>query len=494
MSLQNTKQTLRIPRTLCKEFEERSIDMDILLADYCPDVTAILKCMIRPVITARYQSGDRYSVDGITTVRVLYLTEDRQTVHCFEALQPFNVHFRMNGAVHYYTDIKTDYVNCRAVSPRRIDIHGAFRVFLTACGEGTASVFSDPHDRNVFCQTHTVTSSIPMCEAEKAFLVDETIDLGVCADRLLYCDCVVDRCESKILTNKMIVKGTLRLKAAYGIDTQLCRNEQEIPFSQILDVDGLTEEWDCDTTVTVGECETHLQQNENGSSLLFFNCKLMACARCSKQESDEVVLDAYSVEHPLMCDTTPIETCVCHETHTSATSMQETLSLSDGICAIDDVFAELKGYEIRQTENDSCLTVCVLVGMITRDQAGYLGYCEKTVDFETPFKENGQDVHVRLLSVAASVYGDQVRIQAETETVCRVTQKETLNVVTDVAEDLKQSFPRCAASIRIVYADAGETLWQIAKTHHSSVEEIAAENDLSSPVITTATMLMIPTV
>lgn len=125
--------------TLFDDFDERPVDCDFVLPDYCPDIAAVLKCTLKPVIQSKQLSGDRMLVDGQANIRVMYLDEARKCVRCCEFSQPFTSTFAvksmgLNPCVR--ATAKTDYVNCRATSPRRLDVHGAFTVKLKITAEG----------------------------------------------------------------------------------------------------------------------------------------------------------------------------------------------------------------------------------------------------------------------------------------------------------------------------------------------------------------------
>lgn len=489
MELHEATNTIRVSKQLCHEFEEKAVDVDILLPDYCPAVSAILKCMMRPVVTARFQSGDRYSVDGMTVIRILYMSEDRAAVHCHEMSQPFSVSFRSTGAVHHFVDIKTDYVNCRATGPRRFDIHGAFRVYLNAMGVGEVTAFADPETRDVFCQTRSVPCTIPLCEAEKSFMLDETIDLGASADRLLYGDMILHSCDYKALNNKMIVKGTVEVKAVYAKDEQTVTSSHEIPFSQIVDVEGLHDGWLCRVAVTVGESECYLQSNERGGSVLGVRAKLMACVFCSQNETVDVVLDAYSADYPLVCETMPLQVVAQGETQTVRSTVQQVTSIPEGVTQLLDIWGELKSYERKDADAMNC---CILVGMIACDASGQPGYYERTIDCEITGDNTSGDAMARLIQLNGTLADGGLRVRAEMEIGGCSSERHDLTVVSKVVRDHQQPYTKCPAAIRIVYAAAGETLWEIAKQHHASVSDILAENDLTEEEIAVPTMLMIP--
>ncbi len=492
MDWKETTRTIRIPKTVCNEFEERGVDLDIVLPDYCPDITAILKYVMKPTITARHQSGDRYTVDGLVTVRILYLSEDRTTVHCYEATQPFSASFRCAGAVHYFVETKNEYVNCRAISPRRMDIHGAFRVHLCAVDNGEIEVFEDPCKQDVFCQKETVTSAVPMCEYEKNIVVNESINLGVQADNLVYTDITLSSSEHKVLTNKAIVKGILLLKAVYKKESSLHSLMQEIPFSQILDVEGLTDDKICETEICPCEQECVIRQNEAGVSVLEYNGKFNSIIRCSSRESASVVMDAYSVIEPLFCQTASLKLCDQSARQFQRVPFQGTVSVPEGLVGVEDQWCELKSCDMSEQADGKQLSFCVTVCMIGRNAEGHLGYYERTLDYNTVCEDAVTNARLRLIGSSCSVNGNQIRVQLDTELCCEYGENKTMTVVSAVAVDTKRAFNRPAATIRIVYANKGDSLWDIAKTHHSSVEHICAENDLTDKTIRSSMMLMIP--
>lgn len=488
MELHESKKTIRIGKQLFHDFEEKAVDADIVIPDYCPEVTAVLKCTMHPVVTARFQSGDRYSVDGVTMLRILYMSEDRVRVYCHELTQPFSVSFRCSEAVHHQVEIKNDYVNCRATGPRRFDVHGAFRVCLTAIGTSDVEVFADPQMNGVFCQTVPVVCTVPLCEAEKAFMIDETIELGVKTDRLLYGDITVDSCEYKALNHKMIVKGVLGIKAVCAQEDMTTTVHHEMPFSQIVDVDGLNDGWCCEVAVRVGESECYLQSDERGGSVLCVRSKLCACVYCGQNEDADVVVDAYSAEFPLACETAPLQITTKGNVYAVRRIVEQTVTVPEGVVTLRDVWGELKSCE---NKGDGVLSCCVLVGMIAADEDGQPRYYERTMDCEIVCDDADRD-QARVVRVDGTLTDGGMRVRADLEIHCCENESKHLSVVVNVVGDTKRTFAKSPAAIRIVYASAGETLWDIAKRHHANVEDILAENGLSDSVLASETMLMIP--
>lgn len=66
MDLKVTKQAVTINEVVLETTLEQSLECDIVLADYYPDILRILKCEICPKIIQTSVNGDRLVIDGFT--------------------------------------------------------------------------------------------------------------------------------------------------------------------------------------------------------------------------------------------------------------------------------------------------------------------------------------------------------------------------------------------------------------------------------------------
>ncbi len=483
-----SKRLLHVPHSMCDTFEERAVDMDIVLPDYIPEISAVLKCSLRPFITSRSQNGDRCTVDGTSEVRILYVDEDRKTVHGYVATQPFHVSFPCENAIHNFVTAKTDYVNCRALSSRRLDIHGAFRVFLRAVGVEEIGVYAPSVQQNVFCDTKTIQCMLPVFETEKSIVIEERIDCGTSVDRFAFADAAVVSVDVKPLVNKMIVKGTLRAKLVCSNGESHPSMIQEIPFSQIVDADGASDRWRCCADVQVGEMDVHLQTSDNNVPILIMHAKLRICVRCYDTAEETVVMDAYSIHAPLLCEMTPIRYMPVSDVKFACQTFSAQTDLPDRVADVLQLWGEVKSCERHENE----WKLCIVLSMIARDDDGSLAYYERTVDVNDMRNAPDTATMFRLVWIEGAVIGHTLRMQMELESCNDSLVTQTESVVCDTVEEDKSPYVKSNAAIRIVYADVGESVWEIAKANHACVEDILAENELSDMVITSPTMLMIP--
>ena len=497
---------IAICETLFDDFDERPVDCDFVLPDYCPDIAAVLKCTLKPVIQSKQLSGDRMIVDGVSMIRVMYLDEGRKCVRCCEFSQPFTSTFNVkNVGVNACIKVsaKTDYVNCRATSPRRLDVHGAFTVKMKITAQSSREVISSAKGDNLYTRKSTLAFSVPCASTEKSFTISEVLDIGegkAPAEVLIRGDAVPSLTDCKLLPNKVIVKGELLLKNLYASDVAAGNMEiveHEIPFSQIIDVDGISEEWECDVRLNVVFSDIHISVNQNGEScLLSVNIKVMAEVQCYSTDMSEVVTDAYSSRYPLKLENQRLDTEHLVGVRRGTNTIKETLELPpDGVAEIVDIWCEATPVAQRCEDETAYLDGRLLIAMLARDNAGAVAYYERTSDFTLEFDEccTNMTADLTVLHVDYSMAGSkQLEIRVELGVTRCCYAADSCLAVTTMEADETAGFPEEKAALKIYFAGGGESLWEIAKNCHTSVEAVMEENGLTSDVLPDDTMLLVP--
>ena len=130
---------LRAPAAVLDTVAEQLADVDLTLPDYCPDIEKILKCTLIPKLQSKSLSGGQLRVDGSCVVNVLYVESTGKTIRCCEQSVSFSQSFSLRETPENYvvlTKTKPEYINCRALSPRRLVIHGAFSMYAKVLSVG----------------------------------------------------------------------------------------------------------------------------------------------------------------------------------------------------------------------------------------------------------------------------------------------------------------------------------------------------------------------
>ncbi len=482
---------------------ECPVDGDFLLPDYCPDIAAVLKCSLTPAVLSRRQSGDKLLIDGQSLIRVLYLDEERKCMRSFECIQPFNCSLpweNATGALPYVT-MRVNYLNCRAVSPRRIDVHGA----LTATRHGgslqNVQVLSDVAGEGVYTQKATVCCSVPAGNAEKVFSVSEVVDLGGSkppAETILRTACTPVVSSIKPLTDKAIVKGHVLLTTLYAVNTgegTTCQTTHEFPFSQILDMEGMQEDLLCVAHADPITTDVHITPDQNGQgTLLAVNIKLCVRLDATRREQAQVITDAYTSKYPAATARTHFMTEDMQFVKQDTTTLKEVLELpSDSMTDVVDLWCEILSLSTRKeggcTYADGHLQIC----MPARDRDGSVSYYEHVSDFTLQFDDpcDRMTVEVSLIGTEYAIVGGKIEIRLELATCCCGYTKAE-HVALQQFEPAAEPYPEERAALRICRVRKGSSLWEIAKSCHTDMAAIMEENDLTEEQVPEDRLLLVP--
>ena len=145
MEFNQENRTFSTPVTVLDTVAEQLADVDLTLPDYCPDIEKILKCTLTPKIQSKSLSGGQLQIDGTCVVNVMYVESIKKTIRCCEQSVNFSQSFSVKETPDnpvIITKTKSEYINCRALSPRRLVMHGAFSLYAKVKSSSKTSIYS----------------------------------------------------------------------------------------------------------------------------------------------------------------------------------------------------------------------------------------------------------------------------------------------------------------------------------------------------------------
>ncbi len=487
---------------------EHSIDNDFTLPDYYPEISKILKCRVTPRVSAASISGQTLTVDGNITINLIYCSPDNE-IFGFEQIMNFSKAFEIgcecsDGVPE--CSVKSEYVNCRAVNERKIDIHGAVGIYVSVFKKNTTGIITDIDSRDVIVRRGLLPATSPIGTGEKSLLIEEELELGQGQPSIrciLKCDAKTVNKECKIISGKVVTKGELCVFVLYCAEhtpyPQIYRNS--IPYSQIIDIDGITDTCVCSAKTQVANLEIKPRTSAVGETRSFMlSSKLNFRATACCEDDLPVVLDAYSTKYN--ADVKTQEICVekIHKNITESFICKKTLENLGDINSVIDIWCDTN---VTDTSINDCklkicgtLQVCILA-MNSKDIPQYI---ERPVEFEyvSPIEDNGKGLYAKADVITNNVSftlisGSAIEISAELCVNADIYAKDRVSLVTDVCIDESNLKSRQSDSALIIYyADAGEELWDIARKYNSNPDEISEINSLQDDVLPSKKTLLIP--
>lgn len=507
-----SKKALSVSETVFEGCLEQPIDLDFSLPDYCPDIQRILKCRVYPKIYTRNISGDRLDVEGAAEVKIMYLDAIKKSVRCSEHTVPFSSSFNMKTTPQnaiIKTTVKPEYLNCRALSPRRLDIHGAFSICAKVICK-TEKEFADGIEEE---HIQTKTADIPVSSlagfGQQQFNVNDEIVLGSgkpAVESILRTDVQAVISDCKAITNKLMLKGDINLRVLYLADLDSGATEvldYSIPFSEILDVDGVDETCNCDVNLEIltYDIRSKGDMSDNNPSI-DVEIKLAATAVAYNENSITAVIDAYSTMYDLdlVFNQISIENLVKQMKETCITKTTVEAG-NDGITRILDLWNEQCTVSVADDDNQFTAKGKVNVCILALDGEGVPFYAERVVDFSYPLgdiKSDGVTVQpkAQINSISYRLNGtNNLDLRIEIRLDIAMFQNKVIRSVSEASADEEHLRQRdTKAALTIYYAGDGESVWNIAREYSVNCDAVMAENDLIDDTVIQGRMLLIPNI
>ncbi len=488
--------------------QEQPIDLDISLPDYCPDIQRILKCQVLPSISSRNVSGDRLEIEGTCTVRVYYLDASASSaVHCYETESPYLAAVTLKQSVEQpriYATTRVEYVNCRATSPRRLDIHGAFSVCARVCGRADLEIVTSTDNKNMEQQVNKFACNVCTGFSQQPFTVEDTLELSpgkMPAESILRTDACAIVKTAEPMKGQVMAAGEVRLHILYASGDESTAPETMeyvMPFTQLLDCEGIEESSTCRVQLVISGVEIQIHADYSGESSAFdTHVHLLASVTNFTEKEMSALTDIYSRAYELNV-TRKQKTLESLNGIVSDTCLHQfSVQCDSGLTKVLDLWCEpctvTAAVENGQLNFTGKLQICVLA----LNQENVPFYFERASEFSCSKPvETQYDTHCiadgTVLSLNYRLTGGEIGLKAEIMLTAEVYELQTLRLITDMEEDTSRPKDKDPAALCIYFADAGEKLWDIACRYCTSVHAIQEENDLTGGTVETSGMLLIP--
>ena len=487
---------------------EQAIDVDFTLPDYCPDISKIFKCQAVPRISSKGINGKTITIDGSVCITLLYADRDGNLCS-YEYQYPFSKNLEMNkecAAANLCCKIRNEYINCRAVTGRKVDIHGAAGIYVKVFKRKATDIISDYDDCNIELRRGTALATVPMGYAEKYIMIEEEIRIGDSQPAIRNIirsegnSCVR---ETKIINDKAVIKGEMSLCIIYCPEAEGSPQSVKtvVPFSQIIDIEGITELCECETKSQIAFLEVKPRMSsggENKSFLLTAKILLTTEAYCSNDIA--VVLDAFS--RKFKADIKRDNICFDKITHNISETYhcKKTVQLEENISSVIDLWCNVQNVTTKFEECNIIICGTVIAGMIICNENGNAIYCEKPVDFEYKYPLDCKlgaphsEPQIEILSCGYTITSaDCIELRIDISINASVYEKCDMSLISDMTVDENETVARkTKGAMTIYFPSNNECVWDIARIYNASVEEIMRINELESENLDGGKMILVP--
>lgn len=485
---------------------QQAVDLDFTLADYCADIEKILKSDLTPKIYSRTFSAGELRVDGACIVRILYCDRNKKILRCCEQTVPFSATIPVNADVSEYVVLvkaRQEYLNCRALTPRRLTVHGAFTLYASVISKSVTTVTESATDEKL----QVLTNSVDVCElcefTQEQFTVAETVPLNS-KNRV---ETIVRSEMSAVVTDlsksmgKLNLKGEITLRMLYISDAQAGECDRFVyvfPFTQ--SIDAKDSDWDIsDLRLDVMNYELLLKSEMMSEEpALAVDAKLCVTLLGYKNGSLSFVTDAYSIENDTDLSFEHINLCESVHPINLTTSVKSPLYLGEkNICRILDIYTDTPVVKTEIKDKSLHFYGKVNVSILGFSEEGELLCIDRQLDVDLTEPLDKEYTAARYCSSSVTSLSYRISDNNELELrldmrLCAVVCKESVHrQVLSASASSNSSVNTGESPLILYYAGKGEKVWDIAKRYSASLKSICDENDLNEEELSSSRMLLI---
>lgn len=512
MELNVTQQTVPMNEVVLDSFAEQSLECDIMLPDYCPDIMRILKCDVTCAVTSAQVSGERLAIEAVAAVSILYLSENNQ-MRCIDYKIPFTKTCDLKAQPQNpMADIscKVDYVNCRAVSSRRVEVRGAatLKILVVSCGE--EKVVSDCTGMGVQLKKNIMDITECVAQASSPFTVKEELELGYgkpAVGSIISSKMFAVLTDYKVISGKIVTKGELRIQVMYypvdeGEGCQPELMEYSLPISQIIDSANVDDECVCSVQYQVTSCEVQPKPDMDGDNrILCITADIAARANVHRRSQLVLSSDCYCTAYECSFKNKGVAFLsllnMVQDTHT----YKENVQLPGNIQSVLFGWSKVTDQNVKVAQGQIELTFQLENNLLVRDEEGMVQSYTNTTEIAHNIPLNGASCDQILfrpvitpVSTGYNISGSsQVELRSEILIQGCVYCVVHKSGICEIAVDETKEKPRDkSCALTIYYADQGESIWDIAKKYNTSINSVIEENALESDILQQRKMLLIP--
>lgn len=512
MSIELNRQEIGITEDKCNAEIKAITESDIIVPDSKSDCLRILEVDAMPVLSEKYISKDYITLTGNLSYKILYLGEDNR-IENIEYNAPFSKQIDAAGC----DETMTGFIRCcvshvehSVINSRKLNVKSVMNVEAKAYSKNDVPLISSINsDLSLPCKTKSVNNfNMSIC-SEHDFSVEEAVKLppaGPDIDSILKYDVRITDQELKVVINKVVARGNLLLSTLYVNEGEIYSAENEIPFTHIADVDGITPDMytTADYEIKSISCERNMDDDAT-MSVINLKADVGLTLRSYDEKKVEYISDVYSPDYDIavekqqisvteMIDATSTQ-CTVSESFVSGADIERIYSVTSK-SFVDEVILNQNSVTVNGFVN--AVVLCKSSGETSGIQSvsGDIPFsCTLPVTRNYSLKDTFAEADTLVEHESYSIEGgSNIKLRLIVRVNTAVKRKFDIDAVTDITFDETKKIDKSSQSgITIYFVQNGDDMWSIAKRYHTTSSEINSVNNLDeNATLSLGQQLLIP--
>ncbi len=482
-----------------------NVECDIIVPDVNPDAAIIISVNAQPKITGRELQNDRILIYGNVDYKIIYASEDNSN-ESIKHTAAFTDVIDLPKAVPGLK-ISLDYhlkdAKCSILNGRKLSLKSLLSVDVEAYEENTLSPVFDIVSEATEKKFAEFSFLSPQTDFEKLFEVNDNVEIPndkMSASEILDAVSTVSEKSVRVINNKVIVKGDVKTDIIYKeSETDIVRNISKVtPFTEIFDVDGISEDSFSYTDVTV--CTTKCEGDSVAIRDFEISTELRGRVYCYKNDIITLVDDCYSITQSSEIKRLNVPVRVPLKSFNGQLNIKEGMGNGEKIDRVlnVEVSAECENVSISEGKINLKGNVSIKSLCVSDDSNKVLKELKATAPFTYSADFNSDETSVcsdAYCSAGGASYtledDGSIQVRCNVSVCGLVYTKKELDVITDVVFEERKTQPE-TASVTVYFTGEDDDLWSLAKKYLTSADKIKELNNLESQSLKKGMKLFIP--
>lgn len=502
MSVELIKDLFKFEQVLGENIAQTIVEGDILVPDTKPDITRVLSVNAKVELNKQEVEDDKIAVEGVTYFKILYVSEnENQPLYSIDSSAKFKQDIEIEGIdteMRGEVGVNVEHVDFTVNNERKVGIKAIINLTARVIEEKTVEITKDLEgleDIQVLKETFQYTDVVGVSKSET--LIKDGFELGEDeyeVREILKWDATVLERETKITDGKIIVGGIVNLELLYvddEYDNQLKMIKRGIPFTHFVDIANVTNDMQYKLKLSMNELYHDIKENIRGEKkIIEIEGVVEVEVKVIETQSREILVDAYSLSKGFEIIKEQIELKENVGISRTNVLVKETLDKPSDNPPVSEIFSVavkpiLMDYNVTtdQVTIDGILEATVMYKAMEESQSLH------SFVQEVPFRHyvelggsyEGMVAEIDLFMEEVDygiINGEQVEINANVGTICEISYIKPIDVISAVEEIEEEIDFKIKPSLTIYYMQSGDTLWNVAKKYHTTVQSIIETNGI----------------
>ncbi|MBR5155498.1 MAG: DUF3794 domain-containing protein [Clostridia bacterium] len=500
MAVKLHREHLRLSTALCSRYMQTTVESDVIVPDIKPDILKILQVGNEVVITRKEVQNDRVFVQGIVRMNVLY-TPDNGILGALKSIsahQEFNHSMDINGAMpgmELFIDAEADPAEYTLVNSRKLSIRSKISLSARLSNDTEVDIATGVDDTSAIetkCKNMNIYN--PCIDVARDIILREKLEVP--AGKSPICEVLKVSAkpysiELKTLDGKAMAKGELKVCTLYcGDDENTAPDVMEhiLPFSEILEIDGLREGMAGEVDFALKDLYFEVCPDSDGDKkILSIEATIEAEVRAFDVVECSAIEDAYSLCNPVELKKTlySVEQLVAN--CSNQTTVKEPVSVPDYLPEIYRLcdYSANPSIESVSVDKDE-VTVSGYINCnflyLSEDSANPASCFSHILPFTQHFDVVGAtqnsvcEAKAEMEHISCTISsGRCLEVRAIVSTSIKVVEPTSVELVSEINCDDETALPKMP-SMSVYFIQKGDSLWSIAKKYRTSPDKILSAN------------------